>query len=125
MSQRFSRRSMDEFRTGDKVLLQHHQTLRWTIRGTVKDARVPEDSTNRSFIIIKDNGNETIRNARHMKFQALAAERKVCFSDSEDEAPAVAEPAVASADTQRVESSGPAQRTRQAGRLAVGVRHAC
>ena len=71
-----------------------------------------------------------------MKFQALAAARKVHFSESEDEAPvadtsvgheapAVAEPAIVSADTQRVESSGPAQRTRQAGRLAVGVRHSC
>ena len=71
-----------------------------------------------------------------MKFQALAAARKVHFSESEDEAPvadtsvgheapAVAEPSVDNADIERAESSGPAQRTRQAGRLAVGVRHAC
>ena len=71
-----------------------------------------------------------------MKFQALAAARKVYFSESEDEAPvadtsvgheapAVAEPAVESVDTQRVQSSGRAQRTRQAERLAVRVRHAC
>ena len=71
-----------------------------------------------------------------MKFQAQVATRKVHFSENEDvapvadisvghKAPAVAEPAVESADIQRAESSGPAQRTRQAGRLAVGVRHAC
>ena len=68
-----------------------------------------------------------------MKFQAQVATRKVHFSENEDvapvadisvghEAPAVAEPAVESADTQ---SSGSAQRTRQAGRLAVRVCHAC
>ena len=28
LSQKLGRRSTDEFRTGDKVLLQHHQTLR-------------------------------------------------------------------------------------------------
>ena len=71
-----------------------------------------------------------------MKFQAQVATRKVHFSENEDvapvadisvghEAPAVAEPAVDSADTQRVQSSGPAQRSRQAERLAVRVRHAC
>ena len=88
------------------------------MRGQVKEARVAEDGTNRSFIITKDNGHETIRNARHMKFQALAAARKVHFSESEDEAPvadtsvgheapAVAEPAVESADIKKAESSGP------------------
>ena len=36
LSQKLGRRSTDEIRIGDKVLLQHHQTLCWTIKGQVK-----------------------------------------------------------------------------------------
>ena len=36
----------------------------------------------RSFIIVKENGRETIRNARHIKFEARKEKNRVRFADN-------------------------------------------
>ena len=53
---------------------------KWTIKGKIVEGREAEDGSVRSFVIMKDNGRTTIRNSRHLKFQATK-ELSVSFSD--------------------------------------------
>ena len=56
-------------------------TKRWTIRGKIVEGREAEDGSVRSFLIKKENGRTTIRNSRHLKFQATKEKYNVSFSD--------------------------------------------
>ena len=67
---------------GDEVVLQNMTTKRWTIKGTITEGRVSEDGSVRSFIIEKENGRTTIRNARHIKFQARKQKNNVSFAEN-------------------------------------------
>ena len=82
IANRLGRRSKDEFHVGDEVLVQDMKTLKWTIKGTVMEARTAEDGTTRSFFIRTEMGRSTLRNARHMKFQQLSP-RRVTFADAD------------------------------------------
>ena len=65
---------------GDKVLAQNMKPRKWTIRGEVVDSREADDGSTRSFVIRTENGRSTLRNARHLKFQAL--KKSVTFADN-------------------------------------------
>ena len=56
-------------------------TERWTIKGKIVEGREAEDGSVRSFVIKKENGRTTIRNSRHIKFQATKEKYNVSFSD--------------------------------------------
>ena len=56
-------------------------TKRWTIKGKIVEGREAEDGSVRSFVIKKENGRTTIRNSRHLKFQATKEKYNVSFSD--------------------------------------------
>ena len=55
---------------------------RWTVKGVIKEGRISEDGSVRSFIIVKENGRETIRNARHIKFASIKEKTKVRFAEN-------------------------------------------
>ena len=69
-AEKLGRRSKDDFLVGDKLVCQDMTTRRWTIKGEIVEGREAEDGTVRSFIIKTDSGRTTIRNSRHIKFQA-------------------------------------------------------
>ena len=88
-AEKLGRRSKDDFKVGDRVLCQDMKSMKWTIRGEVIESREAEDGSVRSFIIRTEMGRTTLRNARHIKFQAQAPKR-VSFaglaSDSDEAA---------------------------------------
>ena len=81
VAEKLGRRSTDEFKVGDLVVAQNMRTLKWTIRGQVIEARVADDGTTRSFIVKTETGRTTLRNSRHLKFQAM--KKNVRFADNE------------------------------------------
>ena len=82
LAEKLGRRSKDHFEEGDRVVLQDMATKRWTIKGVIKEGRISEDGSVRSFIIVKENGRETIRNARHIKFEVRNEKTKVRFAEN-------------------------------------------
>ena len=83
IADKLGRRSKDDFKEGDDVLCQDITTKKWTIKGKIVEGREAEDGSVRSFVIKKENGRTTIRNSRHLKFQASKEKYKVSFSDEE------------------------------------------
>ena len=81
LAEKLGRRNKDDFQEGDDVVCQDMSTKRWTIKGKITEGRVSEDGSVRSFIIAKENGRMTIRNARHIKFQANKEKNNVSFAD--------------------------------------------
>ena len=82
VAKKLGRRSTDEFKVGDLVVAQNMRTLKWTIRGQVIEARVADDGTTRSFIVETEAGRTTLRNSRHLKFQAM--KKNVRFAADND-----------------------------------------
>ena len=94
MAAKLGRRSKDDFKEGDQVVCQDMTTKKWTIKGKIVEGREAEDGSVRSFIIKTESGRTTIRNSRHIKFQAAArvsfSEDLVeCASDSDDDSAVV------------------------------------
>ena len=151
LAEKLGRRSRDHFEPGDKVVIQDVVSLKWRVKGVIMEGRTSEDGTVRSYLVKKENGKETIRSARHIKFAAIRENTKVRFEEnlgneaSDDDADSENEARVDTAGKEsmdtgseseaRVDTAGsmetesPAQRTRArtglAGRLAVGRREAC
>ena len=48
----------------------------------IKEGRTSEDGSVRSFIIVKENGREMIRNARHIKFEARKEKNRARFAEN-------------------------------------------
>ena len=70
---KLGRRSREHFQ-GGKVVLQDHVSLKWSLKGVIIEGRVSEDGTVRSYVVRKENGRETIRSSRHIKFAARRGE---------------------------------------------------
>ena len=49
------RSAPNDFREGDLVFVQDMMTKKWNIPGTIKQARISEDRSARSFIIERDD----------------------------------------------------------------------
>ena len=81
VAEKLGRCSTDEFKLGDQVLAQNMKTLKWTIRLEVVDCRTADDRSTRSFVIRTETGRTTLRNSRHLKFQAL--KKIVTFANEE------------------------------------------
>ena len=82
LAENLGRRSKDHFEEGDRVVLQDMASKSWTVKGVIKEGRTSDDGSVRSFIIVKDNGKETIRNSRHIKFEARKEKNRVRFSEN-------------------------------------------
>ena len=107
LAEKLGRRNKDDFQEGDDVVCQDMSTKRWTIKGTIKEGRVSEDGTVRSLIIAKENGRTTIRNARHIKFQAKKEKNNVCFAEDLVEVIETADSDDSADDSDMVTSSQP------------------
>ena len=71
ITDRLGHRSKDDFHVGDRVLCQDMKTMKWSIKGEVMEAREADDGSARSFIVRTEMGRTTLRNSRHLKFQAM------------------------------------------------------
>ena len=67
LAMRKGRSAPNDFREEDQVLVQDLLTKKWNIPGVVKQARISEDNSVRSFIIEKSDGSSILRNAKFMK----------------------------------------------------------
>ena len=63
-------------------MLQDVVTLKWRIKGEIMEGRTSEDGTVRSYLVKKENGRETIRSARHLKFAVIRENTKVRFEEN-------------------------------------------
>ena len=111
ISDKLGRRSKDDFKEGDDVLCQDMSTKKWTIKGKIVEGREAEDGSVRSFVIKKENGRTTIRNSRHLKFQATK-ELSVSFSDDLVEV-------IADSDDSADSDSGSADMVTSSGRVTT------
>ena len=80
VAKKLGRRSADEFKEGDAVVAQNIKTGLWNIRGTLKEGRVADDGTTKSWLVETETGNTTLRNNRHLKHQV---KKNVKFADSD------------------------------------------
>ena len=55
-------------------------SMKWRVKGVIMEGRTSEVGTVRSYLIKKENGRETIRNARYIKFAAIRENTKVRFA---------------------------------------------
>ena len=78
---KLGRRSAEHFQEGDQVRIQCPQSGRWTIKATVKTPRISEDGSINSWNLVKEDGKETIRNSRYMRFAPTVRTRAVFFED--------------------------------------------
>lgn len=76
------RKSREEFKPGDKVIIQE-QTGRkqWIDTGVIDEARVSDDGSNQSFLITLDRGGSCLRNKRFIKHW-----RDTTYEDRENDA---------------------------------------
>ena len=80
---KMGRRSVEHFEIGDPVRIQCPQSGRWTIKATIKTPRVSENGSINSWILTKEDGNETIRNNRYIRCAPAEKTRAVFFDDEE------------------------------------------
>ena len=85
----------NDFRPGDRILVQDMASKRWNIEATVKEGRASDDGSIRSFIVERDDGVQLLRNSRFLKHEWKnprgKMRKQVTFSDSSaDRAPALA-----------------------------------
>ena len=63
------RSSPNDFQPGDRVFVQDIASKRWNIPATVKEGRISEDGSIRSFVVERENGVELLRNSRYLKHE--------------------------------------------------------
>ena len=87
LAMRKGRSAPNDFREGDHILVQDVLTKKWNIPGVVKQARISEDDSARSFIIERTDGSTILRNAKFMKHQWKSPRRggHVSWASSADE----------------------------------------
>ena len=62
------RKSAEEFKPGDKVIIQEHSGRKqWIDTGVIEQARISEDGSNQSFLITLDRGGSCLRNKHFIK----------------------------------------------------------
>ena len=69
MARSKGRSAPNDFVESDLVVIQDMMTKKWDISGTIKQARVAEYGSARSFIIEHDDGAELLRNSKYIKHQ--------------------------------------------------------
>ena len=79
------RSAPNDFREGDVVLVQDMLTKKWDISGTVKQARIAEDGSTRSFVIEREDGALMLRNCKYLKHSWKKPSRHVSWADKAKE----------------------------------------
>ena len=87
LAMRKGRSAPNDFRVGDRVLIQDISTKKWNIPGSVTECRVSEDNSSRSFMIEKLDGSTIMRNAKFMKHEWRSPRRgdHVSFASTDEE----------------------------------------
>ena len=67
LAMRKGRSAPNDFREGDQILIQDLMTKKWNIPGTIREARISEDDSVRSFIVERSDGSSVLRNAKFLK----------------------------------------------------------
>ena len=73
------RTSKDEFKTQDRVVIQCPVTRKWNQRGMITGSRVNEDGSVTTHNIRLDNGTDTVRHKKYIKYERDRSEKKVSF----------------------------------------------
>ena len=76
LAMRKGRSAPNDFRVGDKILIQDLMTKQWNIPGTITESRISEDDSVRSFIIEKSDGSSVLRNAKFLKHEWKSPRRE-------------------------------------------------
>ena len=99
LAMRKGRSAPNDFRVGDKILIQDLMTKQWNIPGTITESRISEDDSVRSFIIEKSDGSSVLRNAKFLKHEWKSPRREehVSFASTDEELSADEAPADAGA----------------------------
>ena len=79
------RSAPNDFREGDVVVVQDMMTKKWDISGSVKQARIAEDGSTRSFIIEREDGALMLRNCKYLKHSWKNPRRHVSWADKAKE----------------------------------------
>ena len=123
VAKKLGRRSVDDFKEGDAVVAQNIRTGLWNIRGTLKEGRLADDGTTRSWLVETETGNTTLRNNRHLKHQV---KKNVTFADSDASADTSADDEESDSDdsltTNLDKSENRFGTTRFSARLAAALR---
>ena len=62
------RKSAEEFKPGDKVIIKEHSFRKqWIDTGVIEQARISDDGSSQSFLITLDRGGSCLRNKRFIK----------------------------------------------------------
>ena len=61
------RSAPNDFRVGDKIVIQDVLSKKWDIPGVITQARVSEDGSSRSFVIERSDGSTVLRNSKFLK----------------------------------------------------------
>ena len=87
MARSKGRSAPNDFVEGDLVLVQDMMTKKWDISGIIKQARVAEDGSARSFIIERDDGASLLRNSKYIKhmWKNPRVRKHVSWADKSEE----------------------------------------
>ena len=87
LAMRKGRSAPNDFCEGDKILIQDLMTKQWNIPGTIKESRISEDDSVRSFIVERSDGSYVLHYAKFLKHQWKSPRRggHVSFASSAEE----------------------------------------
>ena len=80
LSKKKGRSSIDQFKTGDRVVVQSNDSGKWLETGVIEKKRTADDSTTQSFEIRMDNGSVKLRNKRFLRHASKGPDRHVQIS---------------------------------------------
>ena len=80
LSKKKGRSSIDQFETGDRVVVQSNDSGKWLETGVIEKKRTADDSTTQSFEIRMDNGSVKLRNKRFLRHASKGPDRHVQIS---------------------------------------------
>ena len=79
LAQKKGRSAPNNFRPGDKFLIQDVLTKKWNLPGVITESRSSEDGSTRSFLIERGDGSTVIRNSRFWKHQWKSSRQYVAW----------------------------------------------
>ena len=86
LAMRKGRSAPNDFREGDQIVVQDLLTKKWNIPGVIKQARISEDDSTRSFVIERSDGSSILRNSKFIKHQWKSPRRHVSWGPAADQA---------------------------------------
>ena len=82
------RSAPNDFREGDRIVVQDFLSKKWNIPGVIKQARSSEDDSARSFIIERSDGSSMLRTSKYIKHQWKSPRKHWAEADKASKEPA-------------------------------------